>query len=138
MKISHSYSQAAAASPPRCMPCWMVKLFLITSLLASILVLPARAEDSLETEFARAELLSAVEATGNLSEIQLGLQVTLQPGWKIYWRSPGDAGLPTQLSIQEADSSNLKLTIAYPLPERFLYLVLIHMAMVTRSYFLSG
>ena len=28
-----------------------------------------RAADSLETEFARAELLSAVEATGNLSEI---------------------------------------------------------------------
>ena len=119
MKISHSYSQAAAASPPRCMPRWMVKLFLIMSLLASILVLPARAADSLETEFARAELLSAVEATGNLSEIQLGLQVTLRPGWKIYWRSPGDAGLPTQLSIQEAASSKLKLTIAYPLPERF-------------------
>ena len=67
----------------------MVKLFLITSLLADILVQPARATDSLETEFARAELLSAVEATGNLSEVQLGLQVTLQPGWKIYWRSPG-------------------------------------------------
>ena len=116
----------------------MVKLFLIMSLLASILVLPARAADSLETEFARAELLSAVEATGNLSEIQLGLQVTLQPGWKIYWRSPGDAGLPTQLSIQEAASSKLKLTIAYPCQSVFLYLVLIHMAMVTRSYFLSG
>ncbi len=119
MNISHSYFQAAATSRPRFVLCWMVKLFLITSLLASILVQPARATDSLETEFARAELLSAVKATGNLGEIQLGLQVTLQPGWKIYWRSPGDAGLPTQLSIQEAASPNLKLTIAYPLPERF-------------------
>ena len=97
----------------------MVKLSLIMSLLASILALPALAADSIETEFARAELLSSVEATGNLNEIQLGLQVTLQPGWKIYWRSPGDAGLPTQLSIQEAASSSLKLTLAYPLPERF-------------------
>ena len=83
MNISHSYFQAAAASWLTCLPCWMTKLSLIMSLLASILVLPARAADSLETEFARAELLSAVEATGNLSEIQLGLQVTLQPGWKI-------------------------------------------------------
>ena len=66
----------------------MVKLFLIMSLLASILVLPAEAADSLETEFARAELLAAVEATGNLSEIQLGLQVTLQPGWKIIGAVP--------------------------------------------------
>ena len=104
------------------MACWMVKLFLIMSLLASILVLPARAADSLETEFARADLLSAVEATGNLSEIQLGLQVTLQPGWKIYWRSPGDAGLPTQLSIQEAAFSKLKLMIAYPLPRAFFFI----------------
>ena len=83
MNIFHSYFQAAAASRPRCMLCWMVKLFITTSLLASILVLPARAADILETEFARAELLSAVEATGNLNEIQLGLQVTLEPGWKI-------------------------------------------------------
>ena len=28
---------------------------------------------------------------------RLGLQFRLQPGWKIYWRSPGDAGLPPEL-----------------------------------------
>ena len=119
MNLSQSYFQAAAASRLRCLSFWMIKLFLILSLLASFLVLPAKAAESLKTEVAQAELLAAVEATGNLSEIQLGLQVTLQPGWKIYWRSPGDAGLPTQISIDEAASSEMKLTMTYPLPERF-------------------
>ena len=32
----------------------------------------------------------AVDATGAAS---LGLHFRLAPGWKIYWRSPGDAGL---------------------------------------------
>ena len=119
MNLSQSYFQVPAALRFRCLPCWMIKPFLFLSLLASFLVLPAEAADSLEKEVAQAELLAAVEATGNLSEIQLGLQVTLKPGWKIYWRSPGDAGLPTQLSIHEAASPELKLTMAYPLPERF-------------------
>ena len=27
----------------------------------------------------------------------LGLQFQMEPGWKIYWRSPGDAGFPPSL-----------------------------------------
>ena len=100
-------------------PCRMAQLLLLLPLLASIFVQPTRAAERLDTEFARAELLAAVETTGNLSEIQLGLQVTLQPGWKIYWRSPGDAGLPTQLSLPTAASSEQKLIMDYPIPERF-------------------
>ena len=77
------------------------------------------ANEGLETDFARAELLSAVDATGDLDEIQLGLQVSLQPGWKIYWRSPGDAGLPTRLILSEGSPSEQTLTMDYPIPDRF-------------------
>ena len=98
--------------------CQTMRQLLSLLLFASLSVLPAKA-DFLETEFARAELLAAVDSTGDLSEIQLGLQVTLQPGWKIYWRSPGDAGLPTQLSLLEPVFSEQKLKMDYPLPERF-------------------
>ena len=96
-----------------------MQLLLTMPLLVSLVVLPARAADVLDTEFAHAELLAAVESTGNLSEIQLGLQVTLKPGWKIYWRSPGDAGLPTQLSLLPTAISEQKLIMDYPLPVRF-------------------
>ncbi len=48
----------------------------------------------------------------------IGWQVDLQPGWKTYWRSPGEAGLPPRLRFD--GSSNLAdAEIAFPLPDRF-------------------
>lgn len=51
-------------------------------------------------------------------EVDLGLQFRMKPGWKIYWRSPGDAGFPPQANW--AGSVNLARTeLAWPSPERF-------------------
>src|SRR5690554_5849285 len=44
-----------------------------------------------------ARLIAAVEAVGDLDEVPAGLEVSLPDGWKSYWRSPGDAGLPPAL-----------------------------------------
>ena len=44
------------------------------------------------TEQGKVRLVSAVSATGESGSVQLGLEFDLQPDWKIYWRSPGDAG----------------------------------------------
>ncbi|HEX6093408.1 MAG TPA: hypothetical protein VFZ07_08650, partial [Dongiaceae bacterium] len=41
-----------------------------------------------------ARLVSAVQGTGDLATIPLALHIVLKPGWKTYWRSPGDAGYP--------------------------------------------
>ena len=46
------------------------------------------------------------------------LAVTLAPGWKTYWRSPGDAGIPPQIDF--AGSQNIRdITIHWPVPEVF-------------------
>ena len=67
---------------------------------------------------ASARLVTAVDGTGTLSEIPAGLQIRLEPHWKTYWRSPGDAGLPPALDW--AGSTNLgAATLAYPAPHRF-------------------
>jgi len=59
-----------------------------------------------------------VTATGSLERIPLGLHLTLPEGWKTYWRSPGDAGLPTR--IEWSGSSNLaEAELRWPAPERF-------------------
>ena len=50
-----------------------------------------------EGDQARLRLLSASEAVGNEAALQLGLEFQLRPSWKIYWRSPGDAGLPPDI-----------------------------------------
>ena len=67
---------------------------------------------------ASARLVTAVDGTGTLGEIPAGLHIRLEPHWKTYWRSPGDAGLPPALDW--AGSANLgTATLAYPAPHRF-------------------
>lgn len=44
----------------------------------------------------------------------LAWEAVLAPGWKTYWRSPGEAGLPVRLSQNDEE-----IEIMYPVPERF-------------------
>ena len=69
---------------------------------------------------AEARLIAATTAVGELEEIPLGVEVKLQPGWKTYWRSPGDAGIPPQVDF--AGSANVASTaFRWPAPARFQY-----------------
>jgi suppressor for copper-sensitivity B len=70
------------------------------------------------TEQGRVRLIAATADPGAAASVGLGLQFELAPHWKIYWRSPGDAGFPPELDWQ--GSTNLAdTTIAWPAPERF-------------------
>ena len=47
-----------------------------------------------------------------------GLSIDLEPGWKTYWRAPGDAGIPPHFEFK--DSENVaKITLHWPAPEVF-------------------
>ena len=71
-----------------------------------------------EGDQARLRLLSASEAVGNEAALQLGLEFQLRPSWKIYWRSPGDAGLPPD--IDWSGSRNVASSgFRWPVPHRF-------------------
>lgn len=89
--------------------------------LTGTVIKPLRAE--IVTDFATINLVSGVTATGDMSEIPLGLSVKLAPDWKIYWRSPGDAGLPPELTLIEINGRAPKpgqaLDMAFPVPKRF-------------------
>lgn len=70
--------------------------------------------------FAAIRLVSGVSSIDDSKRLPLGLQFHLQPGWKIYWRSPGDAGVPPLLNW--TGSHNIDPTsadILWPAPERF-------------------
>ena len=59
-----------------------------------------------------------MQGTGDLATIPLALHIVLQPGWKTYWRSPGDAGYPLQIDVSE--STNVEeAKVAWPVPHRF-------------------
>src|SRR6516162_2001871 len=71
-----------------------------------------------ETAQTKVRLVSAVTGSGALQSVPLGLQFILAPGWKTYWRSPGDAGLPVR--VDWAGSANLAgADLAWPVPHRF-------------------
>ncbi|AGK57116.1 hypothetical protein HYPDE_27183 [Hyphomicrobium denitrificans 1NES1] len=64
-----------------------------------------------------ARLISAVEATGSSTQVDVGLQLRLTSGWHTYWRSPGDAGIPP--AIDWKGSENFAgAEIAWPAPKR--------------------
>ncbi len=68
--------------------------------------------------FVNFELLFGKKSESNPSEILLGLKVNLLPKWKIYWRNPGDAGLPPEINFNNAN--NIKSAkLLYPNPKRF-------------------
>jgi len=76
------------------------------------------ASDWIKTDQTEVRLIAASETVGTGESVKIGLQFKLQPGWKIYWRSPGDAGFPPRLdwngstNLQSADTG-------WPSPERF-------------------
>ena len=47
-----------------------------------------------------------------------GVEIKLKPGWKTYWRYPGDSGVPPVFDFSK--SQNVKtVTVLYPAPMRF-------------------
>ena len=63
-------------------------------------------------------LIAASQALGAERSVPLGLQFQLRKGWKIYWRSPGDAGYAPRLDW--SDSENLaEARLLWPAPHRF-------------------
>ena len=49
--------------------------------------------------------------------LQVGLEFKLEPEWKIYWKNPGDAGLPPEINFSQ--SQNIySYEVQWPLPTR--------------------
>ena len=48
----------------------------------------------------QARLIAAKKSHDASPVFYAGLEVKLSEGWKIYWRSPGEAGLPPELIFQ--------------------------------------
>ena len=50
------------------------------------------------------------------NSLHLGLDFNLSKGWKIYWKHPGDSGMPPSLSIENKHIKN-NITIRWPFPK---------------------
>jgi len=73
---------------------------------------------TIKTDHTSLRLLSSSVGVGEAETLTLGLHFTMKPGWKVYWRSPGDAGYPP--SIEWDGSENIdNAEMLWPVPLRF-------------------
>lgn len=91
-------------------------LSLILALFVAVLsVGHAFSASSVETEQARVSLFPIASESDSTF---YGLHFELEPGWKVYWREPGDTGYPPK--IEWSASQNVShVEILWPYPERF-------------------
>ncbi len=95
---------------------WTRGLFLGAAI-AVIPVLPALAETTpwATNEGGRMRLVALPPSSDGT--IRGALQIEPNPGWITYWKEPGDAGIPPQLSFPDGTSVQLQ-RIDYPVPKR--------------------
>jgi DsbC/DsbD-like thiol-disulfide interchange protein len=82
---------------------------------------PARAADASDwTGDARSAVRVVAGAARNQNGTKIhraGIEIRLAPGWKTYWRYPGDSGVPPRFDF--AGSGNVKsVTVLWPAPQR--------------------
>ena len=66
----------------------------------------------------KVRLVSGTLTSDDSSAIYAGVQLRMEPGWKTYWRNPGDSGMPPRFDW--SGSKNLKSAeVLYPAPHRF-------------------
>lgn len=87
------------------------------ALLLALSPVPALAEPAATASVPGAELeLVAGAVAGTVADA--GIEVRLAPGWKTYWRYPGDSGVPPSLAW--AGSRNVAaVEMEWPAPRRF-------------------
>ena len=117
------YNVAMILSAHRIAECLRHAAALVAGLAGVLSIAPASAQQGdgwVEGEFARSRLVADYVnlPTEGPGTIFLGWEVVMPPGWKTYWRTPGEAGRPPVFNWQ--GSINLATAdVLFPLPERF-------------------
>jgi len=77
----------------------------------------AAATPWVEAQGARVRLLAGADAGQRGKSFLAGLEIRMDPGWKTYWRNPGEAGVPP--SFDWSGSKNTaSIKVQYPAPVR--------------------
>ena len=90
----------------------------VSELFANISLKSEKLTSNENYEFVDIEILAGKKNNKNNSKFLGGIKVTLLPEWKIYWKNPGDAGLPPSISLE--NGNNIKsINLLFPSPTRF-------------------
>jgi DsbC/DsbD-like thiol-disulfide interchange protein len=91
---------------------------LVATLFAASLASVARCEDASPWQrdaHSAVRLLAGSRSGGVLLG---GIAIQLQDGWKTYWRTPGDSGVPPRFDFSKSDNVEA-VTVLWPAPMKF-------------------
>jgi len=88
------------------------------ALLASSLALEARAQDSSPWQRDGHSAVRLLAGSRSGAVLMGGVAFQLQPGWKTYWRTPGDSGVPPRFDFSKSENIEA-VTVLWPAPTKF-------------------
>ncbi len=86
--------------------------------LGGLLAVPANAASSEWFKMIGGEMRLVTAATPNSRTLKAALEIRLKKGWKTYWRSPGESGIPPQFSFV-ASRNVVDAKVSYPSPSYY-------------------
>ena len=94
-----------------------IAILIVCLLAACVAALPARAAD-VPTDLVAARLVSESGSVAPNTVLWTDIHLDIKPGWHVYWRNPGDAGLPTAADWRLPPDFSAG-AIEWPVPEWF-------------------
>jgi DsbC/DsbD-like thiol-disulfide interchange protein len=88
------------------------------ALFASSLAIEARAEDASPWQRDGHSAVRLLAGSRSGAVLLGGVAFKLQPGWKTYWRTPGDSGVPPRFDFSKSENVEA-VTVLWPAPLKF-------------------
>ncbi len=88
------------------------------TVLASSLSIEARAQDASPWQRDGHSAVRLLAGSRSGAVLLGGIAFQLQPGWKTYWRTPGDSGVPPRFDFSKSDNIEA-VTVLWPAPLKF-------------------
>src|SRR5712672_4280595 len=88
------------------------------TLLASSFAPSARAEDASPWQRDGHSAVRLLAGSRSGAVLLGGIGFQLQPGWKTYWRTPGDSGVPPRFDFSKSENIEA-VTVLWPAPTKF-------------------
>jgi DsbC/DsbD-like thiol-disulfide interchange protein len=93
-------------------------LGLAAILLASTLAIEAAAQDASPWQRDGHSAVRLLAGSRSGAVLLGGIAFQLQPGWKTYWRTPGDSGVPPRFDFSKSENVEA-VTVLWPAPMKF-------------------
>ena len=96
----------------------MVPSRTVISIAAVLLAASAQAEDASPWQKDGHSAVRLLAGSRSGAVLLGGVAFQLQPGWKTYWRTPGDSGVPPRFDFSKSDNVEA-VTVLWPAPLKF-------------------